>query len=86
MQTSNNKLNRELSDTIMNVVGSFMWVAVGATALHYWYGYMADHDYVAVAQERVVITQTFYFCLYIFFFFTFRNMQRKVFKVESIES
>lgn len=48
-------LDRELSDTIMNVVGSFMWVAVGATALHYWNGYMPDHDFVVVTSERVVI-------------------------------
>lgn len=46
--------DRELSDTIMNVVGAFMWVSVGATALHYWSGYMPDHDQVVVVQERTV--------------------------------
>lgn len=46
--------NRELSDTIMNVVGAFMWVSVGATALHYWQGYMADHDQLVVVHERTV--------------------------------
>lgn len=46
--------NRELSDTIMNVVGAFLWVSVGATALHYWQGYMNDHDQVVVMQERTV--------------------------------
>ncbi|XP_055703963.1 protein snakeskin [Phlebotomus papatasi] len=45
---------RELSDTIMNVVGTFMWVAVGGTALHYWHGYMPDHDFLHVATERQV--------------------------------
>lgn len=38
----------------MNVVGVFMWVAVGGTALHYWKGYIADHDYLYVASERQV--------------------------------
>lgn len=47
-------LHRELSDTIMNVVGAFMWVSVGATALHYWQGYMADHDQLVVVHERTV--------------------------------
>lgn len=45
----------ELSDTIMNVVGSLMWLAVGGTALHYWQGYMAAYDQVVVVQEQVVI-------------------------------
>lgn len=45
---------RELTDTIMNVVGTFMWVAVGGTALHYWKGYMKDSDYLYVASERQV--------------------------------
>lgn len=45
---------RELSDTIMNVVGAFLWVSVGATALHYWQGYMADHDQIVVIRERTV--------------------------------
>lgn len=47
-------MRRELSDTIMNFVGAFMWVAVGGTALHYWSGYMAEHDYLHVASERQV--------------------------------
>lgn len=38
----------------MNVVGAFMWVSVGATALHYWQGYMADHDQLVVVRERTV--------------------------------
>lgn len=49
--------NRELSDTIMNFVGAFMWVAVGGTALHYWNGYLADHDFLHVASERQVSFQ-----------------------------
>lgn len=39
----------------MNIVGVFMWVAVGGTALHYWNGYLAEHDYIHVASERTVI-------------------------------
>ncbi|XP_062716742.1 protein snakeskin-like [Aedes albopictus] len=46
------KLKRELSDTIMNVVGTFMWVAVGGTALHYWHGYLAEHDFQHITSER----------------------------------
>lgn len=38
----------------MNVVGAFLWVSVGATALHYWHGYMADHDQIVVIHERTV--------------------------------
>lgn len=38
----------------MNFVGAFMWVAVGGTALHYWNGYLADHDFLHVATERQV--------------------------------
>ncbi|KAI9588247.1 protein snakeskin [Glossina fuscipes] len=48
------KHKKELTDTIMNVVGTFMWVAVGGTALHYWKGYMKDSDYLYVASERQV--------------------------------
>lgn len=31
-----------------------MWVAVGATALHYWHGYLAEHKYTHVNSERDV--------------------------------
>lgn len=55
---------RELSDTIMNVVGAFMWVSVGATALHYWQGYMADHDQLVVVRERTVCFKCFHFELF----------------------
>ncbi|XP_055856473.1 protein snakeskin [Episyrphus balteatus] len=48
------KHKRELSDTIMNVVGTFMWIAVGGTALHYWKGYMSDQGFLYVASERQV--------------------------------
>lgn len=51
----NFNLYSELSDTIMNLVGTFMWVAVGGTALHYWHGYMSDYDFLLVATERQVI-------------------------------
>lgn len=45
---------RELSDTIMNFVGAFMWIAVGGTALHYWNGFLADHDQLHMSSERQV--------------------------------
>lgn len=38
----------------MNVVGIFMWLAVGATALHYWHGYMAEHRFIYISSERQV--------------------------------
>lgn len=38
----------------MNVVGIFMWLAVGATALHYWIGYQSEYKYSHVATERQV--------------------------------
>lgn len=44
----------ELSDTLMNFVGAFMWIAVGGTTLHYWNGYMQNHDYLHVSSERHV--------------------------------
>lgn len=31
-----------------------MWTSVGATALHYWQGYMPDHDHSTVNAERTV--------------------------------
>lgn len=50
----------------MNFVGAFMWVAVGGTALHYWSGYMAEHDFLHVASERqVCIYLNIYIQIYI---------------------
>ncbi|KAG5895926.1 hypothetical protein JTB14_016330 [Gonioctena quinquepunctata] len=42
------------TDVLMNIVGVFLWIAVGATALHYWHGYLAEHKYVHVDSERSV--------------------------------
>ncbi|XP_030752115.1 protein snakeskin isoform X2 [Sitophilus oryzae] len=42
------------TDILMNIVGIFLWVAVGATALHYWHGYLAEHKYTYVNSERQV--------------------------------
>lgn len=47
-------LFRELCDTIMNVVGCIMWIAVGGVALHYWKGYMSDEGFLYVNSERQV--------------------------------
>lgn len=49
------KHKRELSDTIMNVVGTLLWLGVAGTALHYWHGYQAPHDFANLASERMVI-------------------------------
>lgn len=47
------KHKRELSDTIMNVVGVLLWLGVAGTALHYWHGYQAPHDFANLASERM---------------------------------
>lgn len=39
----------------MNFVGTFMFVAVGGTALHYWHGYQPEHKLDTIIQERQVI-------------------------------
>lgn len=38
----------------MNIVGVFLWVSVGATALHYWNGYLQENWYTVVDSERQV--------------------------------
>uniref|UniRef100_A0A6M2DHE4 Putative ryanodine receptor-like protein phlebotomus papatasi n=1 Tax=Xenopsylla cheopis TaxID=163159 RepID=A0A6M2DHE4_XENCH len=48
------KHKRELSDIIMNIVGTFMWLAVGGTGLHYWNGYMNEHHNQQITSEREV--------------------------------
>ena len=48
------KQHRELSDTIMNVVGVILWLGVGVTALHYWIGYWPDYDALVITSERTV--------------------------------
>ncbi|XP_076273740.1 smooth septate junction protein snakeskin isoform X2 [Rhynchophorus ferrugineus] len=42
------------TDILMNIVGIFLWIAVGATALHYWHGYLDEHKYTYVNSERQV--------------------------------
>lgn len=42
------------TDIVMNIIGIFMWLAVGATALHYWHGYQSEHKYIHVSSERQV--------------------------------
>lgn len=37
----------------MNFVGTFMFVAVGGTALHYWHGYQSDQKFVYDAERQV---------------------------------
>lgn len=55
------KHKRELSDTIMNVVGVLLWLGVAGTCLHYWHGYQAEHDFSTVASERMVRIVTNFF-------------------------
>lgn len=38
----------------MNFVGVFLWIAVGAVALHYWGGYQGEHQYQFVFAEKQV--------------------------------
>lgn len=38
----------------MNFVGTFMFVAVGGTALHYWHGYQPEHKYEYDPPQRQV--------------------------------
>lgn len=38
----------------MNFLGMFMWVAVGATALHYWHGYQNENKYRYISSEKQV--------------------------------
>jgi len=42
------------TDVIMNIINTFMWLAVGATALHYWHGYQSEYKYLHVSSERQV--------------------------------
>ncbi|KAF5283603.1 hypothetical protein FQR65_LT13809 [Abscondita terminalis] len=42
------------TDIVMNFLGIFLWLAVGATALHYWEGYQGEHKYTHVSSERQV--------------------------------
>ena len=55
------KHKRELSDTIMNVVGVLLWMGVGGMALHYWTGYLPEHDFANVATERIVSRILYWF-------------------------
>ncbi|KAM3959229.1 smooth septate junction protein snakeskin isoform 1-T1 [Aphomia sociella] len=45
---------RALSDIVMNFVGVFLWIAVGAVALHYWGGYQGEQQYHFVYAEKQV--------------------------------
>lgn len=38
----------------MNFVGTFMFIAVGGTALHYWHGYQPEQKFIYDAPERQV--------------------------------
>ena len=38
----------------MNFIGVFLWIAVGAVALHYWGGYQGEHQFQFVFAEKQV--------------------------------
>ncbi|XP_031352965.1 protein snakeskin [Photinus pyralis] len=42
------------TDIVMNFLGIFLWLAVGATALHYWEGYQSEHKYRYTSSEQQV--------------------------------
>lgn len=46
--------SRALSEIVMNFVGVFLWIAVGAVALHYWGGYQGEHQFQFVFAEKQV--------------------------------
>lgn len=48
------KKKKGLSDTIMNVVGFFLWLGIGATALHYWVSYEPEFNNMFAVSEIVV--------------------------------
>lgn len=45
---------RTLVEVIMNFIGTFMFVAVGGTALHYWHGYQPENKMDTIVKERQV--------------------------------
>ncbi|CAH1136045.1 unnamed protein product [Ceutorhynchus assimilis] len=51
---ANSDNRNTFTDILMNIVGVFLWISVGATALHYWHGYLSEHKYTYVNSERQV--------------------------------
>ncbi|XP_050461187.1 protein snakeskin [Cataglyphis hispanica] len=45
---------KTLVEIIMNFVGTFMFIAVGGTALHYWHGYQSEQKFIYDAPERQI--------------------------------
>ncbi|KAK6643318.1 hypothetical protein RUM43_004823 [Polyplax serrata] len=43
---------RIINDCIMNTLGTFLWIAVAGTALHYWDNYAKQHEYEVTGNER----------------------------------
>ncbi|XP_068983266.1 protein snakeskin [Bombus flavifrons] len=50
----NSSHKKTLVEIIMNFVGTFMFIAIGGTALHYWHGYQSENKYDTIVQERQV--------------------------------
>ncbi|KAF4528907.1 hypothetical protein B566_EDAN017216 [Ephemera danica] len=36
----------------MNLIGAFMWLAVGGTCLHYWNDYQNESMYIVTSSEK----------------------------------
>ncbi|XP_065162889.1 protein snakeskin [Atheta coriaria] len=51
---STNDHKHSFTDILMNIIGTMMWLATGATALHYWTGYLSEYKFTATASERQV--------------------------------
>jgi len=49
-----NDHKHSFTDVLMNIIGTMMWLATGATALHYWSGYLSEYKFTATASERQV--------------------------------
>ncbi|XP_053954451.1 protein snakeskin-like [Anastrepha ludens] len=48
------KDKRDLTDILMNTVGTALWITVGVVAIHYWLGYMSDGSFSYASSERSV--------------------------------
>jgi len=45
---------KTIVEIIMNFIGTFMFIMIGAVALHYWHGYMSEHKYIHIATEKQI--------------------------------
>ncbi|XP_049802342.1 protein snakeskin-like [Schistocerca nitens] len=43
---------KTITDVIMNFIGLFVWMAVGAIAIQYWMGYQSEYKYIHMSTEK----------------------------------